>query len=575
MRKIAPPHMATLARESGETIHLSILDGLDVIYIDKIDSAADPRLLDGGRARAGARRGHRQGLAGRAVAAAPGRDARTARAFSPPRPSPTARCCWPSSPRPVAWATPSTAASGATASAAWRRRCSTASSGPWPRWGISGPLDRLTRAHEDAGSARHRGGGPAFQVHGLQRATSGSRSDAPRTKREDPSNDQAPATGRRTRDRGLQRGRRPFCGMLLADMGADVVKVEHPEGGDTLRAWPPINDGYSENFASLNRNKRSVTLNLGTRATSPAARAGRRRRRADREQPARRDGAPGRRLRGAVRAQPEAGVLLHLRLRPERSALAGRRLRPHRTGHERHHERHRRGRPPAGQVRRAAGRLRGRPVRQPGHRCGIAPRPRPAAGVRTWTCRCWAPPSASPHCRPRSTSAAAATPCAWARPIRATRRTQIFRSRDGYFGMAAGNNALWRGVCDVLARADLLDDERFATPFDTGRAPGRAARDPRAGVRASRHGHLAGSIPRRRRALRAHQHLLAGAGPIRRSSTCSGCSRWNCPTACGRGPSPRRCASAEGLPVRLRPPALGEHNDEVLGPLRSGRGAAQ
>ncbi|MBU2411016.1 MAG: CoA transferase, partial [Gammaproteobacteria bacterium] len=54
----------------------------------------------------------------------------------------------------------------------------------------------------------------------------------------------------------------PYCGMLLADMGADVVKVENPDGGDTLRSWPPINDGYSENFASLNRNKRSVTLNL-------------------------------------------------------------------------------------------------------------------------------------------------------------------------------------------------------------------------------------------------------------------------------------------------------------------------
>lgn len=53
----------------------------------------------------------------------------------------------------------------------------------------------------------------------------------------------------------------PYCGMLLADMGADVIKVEHP-GGDTLRAWPPISDGYSENFASLNRNKHSVTLDL-------------------------------------------------------------------------------------------------------------------------------------------------------------------------------------------------------------------------------------------------------------------------------------------------------------------------
>ncbi|MBF6615750.1 MAG: CoA transferase [Candidimonas sp.] len=54
----------------------------------------------------------------------------------------------------------------------------------------------------------------------------------------------------------------PYCGMLLADMGADVIKVEHPVGGDNMRAWPPINGGYSENFASINRNKRSVTLDL-------------------------------------------------------------------------------------------------------------------------------------------------------------------------------------------------------------------------------------------------------------------------------------------------------------------------
>ena len=32
----------------------------------------------------------------------------------------------------------------------------------------------------------------------------------------------------------------PFCGLLLADMGADVIKIENPSGGDTLRTWPPI-----------------------------------------------------------------------------------------------------------------------------------------------------------------------------------------------------------------------------------------------------------------------------------------------------------------------------------------------
>ena len=54
----------------------------------------------------------------------------------------------------------------------------------------------------------------------------------------------------------------PFCGMLLADMGADLIKIEQPGSGDTLRSWSPITEGYSENFASLNRGKRSVTLNL-------------------------------------------------------------------------------------------------------------------------------------------------------------------------------------------------------------------------------------------------------------------------------------------------------------------------
>lgn len=64
----------------------------------------------------------------------------------------------------------------------------------------------------------------------------------------------------------------PFCGMLLADFGADVIKVEHPEGGDSMRAWPPLSGGYSENFASVNRNKRSITLDLKSPEGLEAAR---------------------------------------------------------------------------------------------------------------------------------------------------------------------------------------------------------------------------------------------------------------------------------------------------------------
>jgi crotonobetainyl-CoA:carnitine CoA-transferase CaiB-like acyl-CoA transferase len=63
----------------------------------------------------------------------------------------------------------------------------------------------------------------------------------------------------------------PFTGSLLADLGADVVKVERPDGGDGMRSWPPLTGqpgsaAYSENFASLNRNKRSITANLKDKA---------------------------------------------------------------------------------------------------------------------------------------------------------------------------------------------------------------------------------------------------------------------------------------------------------------------
>jgi len=54
----------------------------------------------------------------------------------------------------------------------------------------------------------------------------------------------------------------PFCGMHLADLGADVIKVENPEGGDGVRQTDPFIDGESSNFIRLNRNKRSLALNL-------------------------------------------------------------------------------------------------------------------------------------------------------------------------------------------------------------------------------------------------------------------------------------------------------------------------
>ena len=59
----------------------------------------------------------------------------------------------------------------------------------------------------------------------------------------------------------------PFCTMMLADMGANVIKIEIPGGGDDTRAYPPFREnknGQSESlyFANINRNKKGITLNL-------------------------------------------------------------------------------------------------------------------------------------------------------------------------------------------------------------------------------------------------------------------------------------------------------------------------
>ncbi len=54
----------------------------------------------------------------------------------------------------------------------------------------------------------------------------------------------------------------PFCGMLLADLGADVIKLEVPGRGDDSREFPPFKEGKSLYYTNLNRGKKSITLNL-------------------------------------------------------------------------------------------------------------------------------------------------------------------------------------------------------------------------------------------------------------------------------------------------------------------------
>jgi len=54
----------------------------------------------------------------------------------------------------------------------------------------------------------------------------------------------------------------PFCSMILGDMGAEIIKVEEPGKGDDTRGWPPFSGGEATYFLSVNRNKKSLTLNM-------------------------------------------------------------------------------------------------------------------------------------------------------------------------------------------------------------------------------------------------------------------------------------------------------------------------
>ena len=65
----------------------------------------------------------------------------------------------------------------------------------------------------------------------------------------------------------------PLAAMLLGDLGADVIKVERPDGGDDTRAWgPPWHEGESTYYLGLNRNKRSIALDLADAADRALAR---------------------------------------------------------------------------------------------------------------------------------------------------------------------------------------------------------------------------------------------------------------------------------------------------------------
>ena len=109
----------------------------------------------------------------------------------------------------------------------------------------------------------------------------------------------------------------PYCTLLLAELGARVIKVEPPEQGDDARHYGPFTSGKSTYFASVNRGKESIALDLKSagrpRHLRAAARQGRR---ARRELSPRHDGEARLWLGHAAPALSAADLRRRLGLRP-------------------------------------------------------------------------------------------------------------------------------------------------------------------------------------------------------------------------------------------------------------------
>lgn len=255
----------------------------------------------------------------------------------------------------------------------------------------------------------------------------------------------------------------PFCGMLLADFGAEVVKIEPPEG-DGLRQWPPIRNGFSENFASLNRGKRSIALDLKNPDDLEVARA--LVLEADVLVENNRPGVMQRLGLGWDWFGPRKPSLVYCSI----SAYGQSGPRSGEGGFDLTIQ-------AAAGVMSVTGEPDGAPVK-----CGV-----PVADFTAGLYGAFSIASMIARVRAggpggqvdvpmfATTLAIAAlqtseyfgtgrnpAPLGSAHPRNAP--YQAYAARDGFFAIAAGNNRLWAAVCETVGVTDLLDDERFLTP---------------------------------------------------------------------------------------------------------------
>lgn len=362
----------------------------------------------------------------------------------------------------------------------------------------------------------------------------------------------------------------PFCAMLLADMGADVIKVEHPEGGDSMRAWPPISEGFSENFASVNRNKRSVTLDLKDPADQ--ARAVQLAAGADVVVENNRPGVMARLGLDYHTLAQRNPALVYCSI----SAFGQEGPRAREAGFDLTIQ------AMAG-VMSVTGEAGGAPVK-----CGV-----PLSDFATGLYAAFAIASSLRHVEQTgqgvhidasmfgaSLAVGALQTSQYfgsgidpeklgsAHPRNAP--YQAFRTADGYIAMAAGNNALFRSACGAIAREDLPGRERFGSTA----------------LRAQHQAELkaifeeAFSSKPSNEVLAMFRQAGVPCAPINTYSQALADEQvahmqWVQPITLPGGAQTRTFASplrfnGEGFPIYRRPPALGEHNEEVFGPAEAG-----
>lgn len=354
----------------------------------------------------------------------------------------------------------------------------------------------------------------------------------------------------------------PFCGMLLADMGADVVKVESPEG-DTLRQWPPLSNGFSENFASLNRNKQSVALNLKDPADAALARQ--LILDADVVVENNRPGVMDRLGLGFASMREHKPTLLYCSI----SAYGQSGPRAGEGGFDLTIQ-------AAAGVMSVTGEPDGEPVK-----CGV-----PLADFASGLYAAFAIASALTRVRAGGAGTHIDVPMYGCTLGIAALQTseyfgngkspvklgsahprnapyQAYRAADGHFAIAAGNHKLWLAVLEVVEMPELAQDPRFATTSD--RAANQKelkalleARFTGAGVAHWIAAFNAAGVPH----ARINDYAAALADPQVEHMA------WVRPLTLPGGTRTRTFASplrfdGMGLPIRRDPPALGEHSEDV------------